>query len=144
MNRIILSVLLVCCMLSASAWATRGAYKWVDDDGVTHYSDRMGDKPAEVLHVDSLPPASADNNDKKLLLKKKPESKTDVNKKTPAISEKARQANCVKAKDTLKRYQSMSRMYRQNQQGNRQYLSDEERANTIEQARSAVTQWCEE
>ena len=46
--RIALIVLLLA--VAASGWA-RGAYKWVDENGTVHYSDRLTSDNAEVIKV---------------------------------------------------------------------------------------------
>ena len=40
-----------CCLLAAGAAAAQEAYRWVDEDGIVHYSDR----PSEGAEVIQLP-----------------------------------------------------------------------------------------
>lgn len=43
------SILLVLCLLAASVAAAQEAYRWVDEDGVVHYSDTPVDGAERIL-----------------------------------------------------------------------------------------------
>lgn len=52
--RILTSIL---CLLAVSGPLAAATYKWVDKDGVVHYSDQP-QPGAETIHVDTTPPGS--------------------------------------------------------------------------------------
>jgi hypothetical protein len=43
------SILLVLCLLVASAALAQQAYRWVDEDGIVHYSDRPREGAEQIL-----------------------------------------------------------------------------------------------
>jgi len=43
------SILLVLCLLAATAALAQEAYRWVDEDGVVHYSDRPREGAEQIL-----------------------------------------------------------------------------------------------
>jgi len=47
----------ILCLLAFSGPLAAATYKWVDKDGVTHYSDHPA-PGAETIHVDTTPPGS--------------------------------------------------------------------------------------
>jgi hypothetical protein len=47
----------ILCLLALSGPLAAATYRWVDKDGVTHYSDHP-QPGAEVIHVDTTPPGS--------------------------------------------------------------------------------------
>ncbi len=54
-----------------------------------------------------------------------------------------REANCRRARDMLFRYTHATGIYRTDQEGNRTFLSHEERAAAEAKARRAVEKWCD-
>ena len=128
-------------------WA-RGAYKWVDEDGTVHYSDRLRGDNAEVIKVpvhepvdgaeDSAADAGSSGNTQ--------DNPSAVDgEKSPqqlAMEKKQRKENCDKARDQYTRNQNLGRMYRVDANGERQYLSDKERADVLKKSKEAVDYWC--
>ncbi len=51
MNRLIATTLLLICVGSATA---QGIYRWVDDNGVTHFGDASQSPQAERIQLDTL------------------------------------------------------------------------------------------
>lgn len=144
-TRLLLILFLV--ILSTAGWA-RGAYKWVDADGSVHYSDRLKSNSdnAEVIKVQVNEP---DGSDTEATGDDSGDgSKTDPSnvqaEKTPAqlaSEKKQRKENCEKARDQYTRNQNLGRMYRM-VNGERQYLSDKERAEVLKKSKDAVDYWC--
>lgn len=137
-------IMLISLLLVPTAWA-RGAYKWIDDNGVVHYSDRLRGDQASVINIpvrepeDSAtgtePPAADDNS-----------NAADSGDKTTAraavVDPKTRKENCAKARKQLQTNQRLSRMYRI-VNGERHYLSAKERDDIIKRSRDAVDYWCQ-
>jgi len=142
----LLVLVLISMMVSGPLWA-RGAYKWVDDDGVIHYSDRMrGDKASiinvkiqEESEVDSGGESSAEEPSES----DKASAAAEEDKKAAVKQKKLRKANCAKASEQLAANESMSRMYRTDKKGERVYLSDKERGDVIRRSLDAVKYWCD-
>jgi len=145
------SILTMLMVGSSSSWA-RGAYKWVDEDGTVHYSDRMQGSNAEIINVrvpqedeqfddgqaaNEDPPSNADGQ------KSGASSKVGKSQQpSPREQKKRRKENCKIAQETLKKNLSMGRMYRIDAKGEWIYLSDAERAEVLKKSRDAVSEWC--
>lgn len=135
-------IMLISLSIVSTAWA-RGAYKWIDDNGVVHYSDRMRGDPASIINIPVREPKSSPSPDESQLAEN---TKTDnvptTDARASAGDNKNRQENCVKARNQLETNQRMTRMYRI-VEGERQYLSEKERENVIKRSREAVSYWCD-
>jgi len=139
---------LVLTMVSSPLWA-RGAYKWTDDHGVTHYSDRMrGGDEASIINVKVNEPRETAADDESSSDEKSgsDKGKAIADRKAQAQAnkeqKKIRKANCAKAREQLAANQNMSRMYRLDKKGERIYLNDVERADIIRRSEDAVKDWC--
>jgi len=141
------ALLVVLMMTSGALWA-RGAYKWIDDNGVVHYSDRMRGSEASVISVDiDEPEADADNNSQSDE-ENTPDPASDeeqmvANAKAEKKQKALRKANCAKAREQLATNESMSRMYRVGKNGEREYLNDKQRADVIRRSVDSVKYWCD-
>jgi len=135
-------IMLIAMSIVSTVWA-RGAYKWVDGNGVVHYSDRLRGDPASIINIpvrvtetspDAAEPPAADTA--------RSETAANTEHRLTALEKKIRQENCVKAKDQLETNQRMTRIYRV-VDGERHYLSEQERADVIKRSREAVSYWCD-
>ena len=72
------------------------------------------------------------------------EEKAFKNKEKGAEAEKqkAYDKNCEIARGNLKTYETSGVIYEKRKDGKRHYLSDEERAEGSQQAKTQVSQWC--
>ena len=125
-------------------------YKSVDENGKVIFSDRPADANAEQIDVkvftpDTPPPTTTKTTDKSESKAKKAatesadkESQQDLKKLQATRTE-----NCKKAKDNLQKLQTVSRLFSQDEKGNRTYFSDEERLKSLATAREAIKGWCE-
>lgn len=144
MRRLVV-LLVVLMMVSSPLWA-RGAYKWVDDNGVVHYSDRMGatgDVSIIKVHINE-PGGIESDEDASAVETTESDKGADVKTDSKAIAKKKkiRRANCVKAREQLATNESLSRMFRVGSNGDRQYLTDNERADVIRRSLDSVKYWC--
>ncbi len=130
-------------LLAGSAWADSAVYKWVDDQGVVHYStEPHGDnaKQTNIINTgNSLPtpstapfPASAagaasasDADDAKL----QQETPND----SPA---------CKHNRERLTTYLQASSLYQVDAKGQKTALSDEAKAKALAEARNTVRRTC--
>ena len=127
-------------IFASSAFA--GLYKWVDDEGNVHYSQK---RPAnqQFQRLKAPPPAPAPDNSKPLYNADTSTKKTD---KSTAASEtaknkKIRADNCAKAKKNLNNFQIHRRM--RDKDGNVTIISDTERAAQIDNATKAISNYCD-
>lgn len=131
-------LLLTAIMIFASS-ASAGLYKWVDDEGNVHYSQK---RPRDQQYKRLKAPASAPESSQPLYqsTKQKSPSNSVVATET-AKNEKIRADNCTKAKKNLNSYQIYRRI--RNKDGSVTVIDDKERARQIESAKKAITQFCE-
>lgn len=134
------------CLVTTNLTAT-GVYKWVDDEGNVHYSDRTNIS-AEKLKVDatrgSRDEVDERNEKRDRLLSVMQEERLEKKlAKAEADKNKAqRKAKCEKAQDNLKQYQTAGYLYRLDEQGNRHVLEGEEYTEAMKQANDEVKHWC--
>ena len=123
-------------MIAASASA--GLYKWVDNEGNVHYSQKPPrDKQFKRLKA----PASAPENSKPLYQSIKQKNISgNVAASESAKNEKIRATNCTNAKKNLSSYQR-SRRIRDND-GNVITIDDNVRAKQIKIAKQAISDFC--
>lgn len=120
----------LCLTADADIW------KWVDEQGNVHY----GDTPAReytnnaerVTYTSSSRSHSTPS-----------ESRTeDTQSEEKTAQEDAQAYYCERAKDIYRSYLDAPRLYKTGEDGQREYLSDEETAATIANARASVAEWC--
>ena len=137
-------------LLFASSANAGKVYKWVDENGKTHYGDRKGAEARNIeeVRVSKSPPISSDitsrqQRTKRLLDSYKKERDEKSESRLAAAGEKKqREEKCAAAKDSQARYERAGSLYNKDAQGNRNYLSDEDRAKAILEAQAAVDEWC--
>ena len=132
-------------MLSSTVFAEM--YKWVDENGEVHYSDRQ--PPADVETETIKPPPTVDvEQAKKELEARQNKFKTEESEK-PAEEEKVteeelavKKKNCELGKDKLQRLQDNPRVYSEAEDGTRTRLGEDERQARIKQAQDMIKKNC--
>jgi hypothetical protein len=123
-------------MMITSA-ASAGLYKWVDNDGNVHYSQ----KPPRNQQFKRLKaPPSGPENSKPLYNATTQKKSGNVAEAEAAKNEKIRATNCKNAKSNLKSYQLARRI--RDKDGKVITLDDNERAKQIEKAKKDINQYC--
>ena len=140
------------CLLILIPNAVSGVYRWVDENGKIHYGDRPpADEQAEEIAQKQQPVSSssppAQNNSaetrQRLLdrYEQEREEKKEAARKKREEAEK-RKRNCERARKQLKYYESYPLLYEKLPDGERRYLSAEEKDEDMRKLREAVKQWC--
>lgn len=146
-HHICLSTVLTLAFATLAQAATM--YKWVDKDGHTHYSQQPpGDANFEKLNIKTQNTAGSGSTSN---TQSGPSNNTpgdsgngqasDVIKKQEAKGEELRQKNCEQAKKALENYTAFRRV--RDKAGNVIILDDNERAKRIEDAKSAIKEFCQ-
>jgi hypothetical protein len=141
-------ILFVAAMVVSGSVSARGAYKWVDEDGVVHYSDRMRGTEASIINIKVKEEKESETNQGESADEDKPDPATDAdqeeaNVKAAKEQKRIRKANCIKAREQLAANESMSRMYRAGKNGEREYLTDKERGDVMKRSVDSVKYWCD-
>jgi len=131
-------ILLFTAIMIFASSVSAGLYKWVDDEGNVHYSQK---RPQNKQFKRLKEPAPAPQNNKSLYQsktqKKQPNS---VVAAETAKNEKIRADNCAGAKKNLKVYTLYRRI--KDKDGNVSIVDDKERAKQIQDAKQAINEFC--
>lgn len=145
---------LVCLTFMLSLFATAAfaeIYKWVDEDGQTHYSQQAPrDIPATVIKTPPPPaidPNIAQQQVDDLIQQQESEEKMGLeqqNQQKIAAENKADQEkNCNIAQQQLQQYQNNPGRRIMDADGNVTRLTEEERQQKIKEAQENVTKYCQ-
>ncbi|MDH5599946.1 MAG: DUF4124 domain-containing protein [Gammaproteobacteria bacterium] len=131
-------VLLMTLMIIAGS-ASAGLYKWVDNEGNVHYSQKP---PRDKQYKSIKAPSAAPENSKPLYQSTTKKKKTSINTGASESqkNEKIRAKNCENAKKRLNVYQVYRRV--KDADGNIKTVDDNERTKQIKQAKQAISDFC--
>lgn len=132
-------ILLLTTMMIFASSVFAGLYKWVDDEGNVHYSQK---RPANQQFERLKAPPPAPENDKPLYQSNEPTSTTDETiAAETAKNKKIREENCAQAKKSLSDYQIHRRI--RDKDGNVTFIDDNVRAAQIKGAKEAIRGYCD-
>lgn len=151
--RTLVSALALAAFLAGGSLANE-VYRWVDEDGNVHYSDRPPEEgKVDVMDMPKAPrPAAAQATAvaeaREMELTQwehaQQSAKKRAEEQAAEESEKAMRAeNCEKAQVRLANYATARRVYQELENGERRYLSDEELTAARDGAQAAVDKWCD-
>lgn len=129
-------------------------YKWVDDEAITHFSaQRPVGIAAERISItnrhtnrQALQARTSATAERKAAIATRKQHEKEQATEDKLQAEKDRQVrteNCEKAKTRLLTYNTARRLYRPLENGEREYLTDEELDNERAQAQKLVNEWCD-
>ena len=134
--------------------AHAGLNKWVDADGVVHYSDTVPPGITKSETVRSMAgkgqanaPATVSPKsvaEREAELKKAKQEKEDASQKKSQKDEEAatKKNNCEAARENARALEEGGRIVTYDANGERSYLDDNARAQRLEEARKAVSANC--
>jgi capsule polysaccharide export protein KpsE/RkpR len=137
-------------LLLLSAPGSQAAiYRWVDAQGQVHFEDRSQAQSASDARS-YTPPAAATlepqqrmDKTRKLLNAYQAERRQAREQQERREQELARRTRqCAIARDRLRQYQHYGGIYRLDDQGERIYLSDQEREELIKRSRDDIARLC--
>lgn len=144
---------LVTCVTAAlllgAALCRAELYRWVDERGQTHFSDRPADSQPHEIGVRPSAAASQQphqrmDKTRRLLnafqVERQQQREQQAKQKQQA---EERRRNCLQARDNLRQYSESGSIYRLDDNGNRVYLSEQERAALVARHRQAAAEWCD-
>lgn len=141
--RIVVALLIILISFSSPLWA-RGAYKWMGEDGIMHYSDRLQGDNASIIIIPIKESVLFDDASAEAKNDGRQSEENPVTDKQRVIAEKkVRKENCAKAREQLERNENLGRMYRVAENGEREYLSEAEQAAVLKDSLKAVEYWCD-
>jgi hypothetical protein len=136
-------------LLLAATLCHAEVYRWVDEQGQTHFADQPRHSQPHEIAVRPSPSTAADpgqrmDRTRRLLNAFQIERQQQREEKAKRQEQMdKRRRSCLQARDALRRYSESGNIYRLDESGNRVYLSESERASAIRKHRQAVADWCD-
>ncbi|MCG8494853.1 MAG: DUF4124 domain-containing protein [Enterobacterales bacterium] len=132
--RMVLTTLILVCLTTSHAWSQ--VYKWVDENGKVHFGDQPPNKEkAETIDLPEQPvsevPTVTDaerRERQKRLVKALEEERLEKQKAKEEKKKKEakRKTYCAQLKARVKDSERIGRFYRYDENGEREYISDEQ------------------
>lgn len=153
-RKILVLVLLFLVVASLAA----GIYKWVDEKGVTHYSDAPpSTRKARELDIPSTPrdgaqsqgPAAKSWQEQELEFRQRHAARLEAERRQEqqdALNKRlalARKQRCIIAQQNLHVLQMQRAVYSLNEKGERVFLDDETRASEIARMKKEIETFCD-
>ena len=150
LRRTLAAAIAVTAALGAGA---QTMYKWVDEKGVTHFSetpppdDKTKAKASKVTPKVIPPSNPGGYNPEAWRTQESDAKKRQVERgkveQADAKDREKRQAACQRARSRLSSLQNTQIFYRDNADGSRSYMSDAEREAEMGRAREAIKEHCD-
>ena len=146
------SSLILLLVFPLSTQAT--VYKWIDDQGNVHYGDKpTTSEPSVEMEVDDIVtvPSFGDRDDsmsreerRERLLRAMEEDRLE-RKQQREQQQALKQQNrnkCNRYRDRMRHYQRASGIYRLDEDGNRVFMSDADRARATKNLQKKIDKYC--
>jgi hypothetical protein len=147
-------------LLLGLAWGTAVAqnaavYKWVDKQGVTHYTDNPPESAPDVsdtgIRYRRTNPQSvqARASRKQTSFAEQQGRRDDLqqagaqDKNQREADENERRKNCEQSREVMEKYDTAHRLYRTTPDGEREYLDSDQIDSARAEAAAAVKKWCD-
>jgi len=136
-------------LLLGAALCRAELYRWVDEQGQTHFSDQPAHSQPHEIGVRPSPAAPQQPHERmdktrRLLnayqIERQQQREQQAKQKQQA---EERRRNCLQARDRLRQYSETGSIYRLDDDGRRVYLSEQERTLLIASHRQAAADWCD-
>ena len=143
--------LLIILLFSCSYAAHGEIFKWVDEQGNTHYGDKPTDDQSstqlDITEPESNKPVpekeDRDERRRRLADVLQEDRLKKVEEKNKVLVEKEQlNKKCAYAKDQLKQYEDSGYLYNLDKDGNRIRMSDEYKTSAIVNLRSQISKNC--
>ena len=130
--------------------ASAQVYKWVDENGRTHYGDKPLSKEAETLHFQEPPQLDEDHKSRtgkqRRLLEVYDEERAENKQRKAEIATKKlkRNSECQKARKNQQDIAKATFLYKKSDDPNNPIIySEEERRKASQRVADKVKKWCD-
>ncbi|MEM9532210.1 MAG: DUF4124 domain-containing protein [Pseudomonadota bacterium] len=132
-------------LVFATAHGAERVYKWVDENGVTHFSSTPPPEGAERVKINRAPrPSAGAAAAAESAAAPQGELYADaVQPDNSAIEAENARRQCEKGRNMIAQIEPRPRVFRVDADGTRTYLEDEERMELLDEARSLVSEFCD-
>lgn len=140
--------LFIVLLLSGPAPVQAEVYRWVDEKGQVHFGDQAREASTQAIKPHSGSPTEANQQQRmrktRKLLNAYRIERQQAREQTAKRKQQAekRKRKCIRARDNLRKYTDYGNIYRLGEDGEREYLSVQERTALLQRSREAVAQWC--
>lgn len=146
-------ILIAAASLVICAVAQADVYRWLDANGVVHYTDTPPEGVESVLvpvesratdkqAIASQRKATIGREQAQMLINQEANAEATEEQTVAAEQEAAREKACTDAQARLFSYEHSRRLYRELPNGEREYYTDEEITQAREDANMAVEKFC--
>jgi len=138
-------------MVFFTSFSNAEIYRWTDENGKVHFSDKPVGKAAKKLNIKNeptkpLPEQSNEERKRKTeqYLRARKEEREEIEKKDREKKQQARlkKEKCREAKEKYKEITEAGAVYYKNKDGTRDYLGEERRIKEELRAKNEVKKWC--
>ena len=142
------AALLALALALPAAVLASDIYKWVDENGVVHFGDRpAGDAPVEIVDVASEPTDPA-------VVQARIEARRSASADAPGepsqelteeqieAQERERTEKCAMFKERLQTFLTSRRLYREDENGERVYLDEEQTLAARADVQQKILEYC--
>ncbi|MDH3399753.1 MAG: DUF4124 domain-containing protein [Chromatiales bacterium] len=140
--------------LLVSAMASADIYRWKDADGVTHYTDTppegvvstlvsVDSRPTDKARISSAQAQAKGKQQAQFLIEQEERVTQEENSVEAAKQAEERAQACTQARQRLETYNNSRRLYRELENGEREWYSEEEVALARQNAQKAVEEFCD-
>lgn len=149
MNLKLFNIFLLVALVSLPQQAYSQVYKWVDEDGKVHYGDQPPmDRDAERVEVtvsksDASNEQAAEQRRERLKTLGASRKELEKSRADAANERRERIQQCDAARERYDRFVFVTKMHEIDEQGNKTYLSDEDRVRVKQEASDAVKELCD-
>jgi Domain of unknown function (DUF4124) len=148
-------VLAITALISGGTSVAGEIYKWTDDQGNVHYEDRpIAKPPVQVERLDvvsrNTDPATvqarleADREARAAARQVASEAPPEMSKEEVRAEQEKRQEQCQMYRDRLEQYLRSTRLYKEDDSGERQYLDESESLAARERVEDQIKKYCGE
>ena len=146
------ALLLTLTLIVAGAPAAGQIYKWTDEEGNVHFTDKPEGRDTERVAIQSRrtnpEQVQAERQARAEAAAKAAEEEAAAKPQGPTEEElqaraEERAQKCTKYREKLQRFVQSRRIYREDENGERVYLSEEEMQEAREEAENLVQQYCD-
>ena len=126
-------------------------YKWTDDDGNVHYTDTPVGESSQLVNIQSRPTnskqvaqqtASVQTQQQTSAERKEARADAETERLQVAAKSQDRAEKCEMYKQRLTRFVQSRRLYKEDENGERVYLDDEETQAAREKTQQQVQEFC--
>jgi hypothetical protein len=149
MPHLIRHIILTLSLIYLPVASSGEIYKWIDDKGRTHYGVRPADDKAEKIELELENNQNTESSDDDVITQEKVLEAYDRKRawrkqrsKKAEEQKTQRRIECAKIRIKLKEYRDGFKIYTEDDQGNRTYISEEQRAKDERAMEEALEKNC--